>query len=168
MEIRFAFKRNCYLAETRRALLFAAVFALVGSLVCFCSGGIHIYSMLLLPRFALGKGISILLWTVVHILAGISLEILISSCARRCNKKIRAVTLVCLAVITGYICIPLFFAMNAFFIAFIVFILVASITLSAIKILIRLCPLSAFLLLPYFIWSFYCAVLTFCVMLLNL
>lgn len=167
MEIRFNFKRDCYLIDLRRALLFSLVFVGVGMLTCFLSGGTHIYTLLLLPRFAPRLGLCVIIWTLMHVLVAFALETLLSSCKFRCNKKMRAVVLICTSLVVGYMWMPLFFGMNAFLLSLVVCAVCAVITFSALKTVIKLCPLSALLIGIYFVYLIYCVVLTFCVMILN-
>ena len=167
MEIRFNFRRDCYLIDLRRVFLFSLLFVGAGMLVCFLSGGANLYTLLLLPRFAPRLGICVIVWTLMHILIATALETLISSCKFRCNNKMKALLLICTAIIVGYMWMPLFFGMNAFVFSLAVSVLCAFITFLALKTLVRLCPLSALLIGIYLIYLVYCALFTFCVMILN-
>lgn len=167
MEIRFNFRRDCYLIDLRRALLFSLIFIGVGMLTCFLSGGMHVYTFLMLPAFAPRLGLCVIIWTVMHIIVALALEILLSSCKLRCNSKMKALVLICTALVVGYMWMPLFLGMNAFLLSLAVCIVCALIVFCALKTLIRLCPFSALLVGIYFVYIVACATLTFCVMILN-
>jgi len=153
--------------DLRRALIFALAFVGVGVLCCFFSGGVHVYNLLVLPRLAPNLAFCVILWIAVHIMLSIALETFISSCRYSCTKRAKAVLFIFLSVVIGYMWMPLFFGMNAFLLAFGICVLCAFFTFSALKILIKLCPLSALLVAIYFLYLVGMIFLTFCVMILN-
>ncbi len=167
MKIRFDFKKECYCIDLGRAIIFSAIFLCVGMFVCFCTGGLHIYSVLLLPRFALRQATLVVLQTVVYLLAGFTLEIILSSCRGRYKRKGDAITFLVLALILGYMWFPLFCGLNAFFLSFIVCCAASIFLFVSLKKVMRICQPAGLLLLILFLWNLYFTTVNFCIFIIN-
>ncbi len=167
MNIRFDFKRECYCIDLRRAIIFSAALVGAWALVCFFIGEMQIYSLLLLPRFAMRLSICSVFWIVGFVFIGFALEIILSSCRGKDRKKINAITSLVLTAIVGYMWFPLFFGLNAFFLAFVACVLTCALAFVTFKRLLCLCPPSAFLIGLHFLWCVYFAVVNFCIFILN-
>lgn len=165
MKIRFDFKKECYCIDLTRAIIFSAIFLALGMLVCFCGGNTYIYTMLLLPNFAVGRGVFVVLWTLFYIAFGFTLEIIFATrCALRREKLI---TLFVLTVLAGYLWFPLFFGANAFFLAFLLCTVTSVMAFITLKKFLRANKLVSVIMGAYFVWLVYCCVLNFCICILN-
>jgi tryptophan-rich sensory protein len=132
---------------------------------CLCGGGTHIYTVLLLPNFAVGRGVFVVLWTLFYIAFGFTLEIILSTrCVLRREKLI---TLYVFTVLLGYLWFPLFFGANAFFLAFVLCVIISVMTFITFKKFLRINKLVATVLGVYFAWLIYACVLNFCICILN-
>ena len=165
MKIRFDFKKECYCIDLTRAIIFAAIFLALGMFTCFCGGGTHIYTVLLLPNFAVGRGVFVVLWTLFYIAFGFALEIILST---RCVfRREKLITLYVFTVLLGYLWFPLFFGANAFFLAFVLCVIISVMTFITFKKFLRINKLVATVLGVYFAWLIYACVLNFCICILN-
>ncbi|MBE6607992.1 MAG: tryptophan-rich sensory protein [Ruminococcaceae bacterium] len=165
MKIRFDFKKECYCIDLKRAIIFSAMFLAVGMLTAFCSGSTYIYITLLLPNFALGRGVFVVLWTLFYITFGFTLEIILST---RC--VLHKEKLVCLFIFTvalGYLWFPFFFGANAFFLSFLICVMISVMTFVTLKKFLRINKLVSVIMGVYFVWLLYCCALNFCICLLN-
>ena len=165
MKIRFDFKKECYCIDLMRAIIFSAVFLGIGMLVCLCVGSTHIYTMLLLPRFAVGRGMLVILWTLFYIMFGFAFEIILSIRRNSCREK--ALFFFLLTVGLGYLWFPIFFSANAFFISFLLCLLISILAFVTMKKLVRSSRLASIVMGVYFAWMIYCCTLNFCVCILN-
>ena len=165
MKIRFDFKKECYCIDLTRAIIFAAIFLALGMFTCFCGGGTHIYTVLLLPNFAVGRGVFVVLWTLFYIAFGFTLEIILST---RCVfRREKLITLYVFTVLLGYLWFPLFFGANAFFLAFVLCVIISVMTFITFKKFLRINKLVATVMGVYFAWLIYACVLNFCICILN-
>ena len=165
MRIRFDFKKECYCIDLTRAIIFSAVFLALGMLTCLCGGSTHIYTILLLPNFAVSRGVFVILSTLFYIAFGFTLEIILST---RCVfRREKLITLYILTVLLGYLWFPLFFGANAFFLAFVLCVIISVMTFITFKKFLRINKLVATVLGVYFAWLVYACILNFCVCILN-
>ncbi len=165
MKIRFDFKKECYCFDLTRAIIFSAVFLGIGMLVCLCGGSTHIYTVLLLPRFAVGRGMFVVLWTLFYIMFGFALEIILST--RHNSRREKALCFFLLTVGLGYLWFPFFFGANAFFISFLLCLLISIMAFVTLKKLARINRLAAIVMGVYLAWLIYCCALNFCICILN-
>lgn len=165
MKIRFDFKKECYHIDLTRAIIFSAVFLALGMLVCLCGGSTYIYTMLLLPNFAVGRGVFVVLWTLFYITFGFTLEIIL---ATRCVfRREKLITLFVFTVLLGYLWFPIFFGANAFLLAFLLCVIISVMAFITLKKFLRVNKLVSIIMGVYFLWLLYCCALNFCICILN-
>ena len=121
--------------------------------------------MLLLPKFAVGRGVFVVLWTLLYIAFGFTLEIIL---ATRCVfHREKLITLFVFTIFLGYLWFPLFFGANAFFLAFLVCVLISVMAFITLKKFVRINKLVSTVMSVYFVWLLYMCVLNFCICILN-
>ena len=167
MNINFRLRKECYCIDLRRALVFSGIILLLGMLVRFCSGDTHIYTLLLLPRFAPNIGGYIILGTLFYILMGFALELFISNAPCFSREKFISVSMCICAILLSYLRHFFFFWANAFFLSFIVALVTCIILAFALLRMTRLCFPSAVIVLLYLVWNVYIGFVNFCIFLLN-
>jgi tryptophan-rich sensory protein len=165
MKIRFDIRKECYCFDLTRAVIFSAVFVAVAMLVGLFGGSTHTYTCLLLPRFALGRGLFVIFWTLFYISFGFALEIILS--VNRCAHREKAIYCFLIAVAAGYLWFPLFFGMSAFFFSFLLCIFVSILAFVSLKKLVRVNRFASIVMGIYFVWLVYCSALNFCIWILN-
>lgn len=167
MKIRFDFKKECYCIDLIRAIIFSGIFLVAEMIVCFCAGGLHIYSLLILPRFALRQASLVIFQMLVHLLAGFTLEIILSSCRGRHQKKVDALTFFVLALILGYMWFPVFCGLNAFFLSFVICTAATVFSFMSFKKIHRICQPAGILVMLLFLWNLYFTTVNFCIFIIN-
>ena len=161
-------KREIRYANAGNILICIAV-----SLLCclisqlFCKG-MRFYYQMLLPVFAPSAAVFCIIRILMFALSGFATG-LVSGNTDKCRKKKRKVGLVVyiLLLICASVWCPLTFGGCYFILGFILSLAVLILAFAVMRIYVKVSLISGFSMLVFLLWSLYCAVLAFCILLLN-
>ena len=168
MKIVMNLKREIKYASAANILVFIAI-----SLLCclvsqlFCRN-MRYYYQILLPAFALSAGGFCFLRMLMFALSGFAAG-LVSGNTDKCRKKKKTLGLIVYALLL--ICVsvwcPLTFGGCCFILGFILSLGVVALSFAVMRIYVKVSLIAGFSMLVFLLWSIYCSVLAFCILLLN-
>ena len=123
------------------------------------------YKNLIKPKFLPQKIIFKIVWPILYILMFISLIILIFTKTEK--SKIPSITIFIIQLLLNILWPIIFFRNKSIQISFIISIILTVTVLLMIKIFFEINPMSAYLNIPYFLWTVFACILMFFIYIKN-
>ena len=168
MRVVLNLKREIKSADIKNLLICIAV-AVVASVITYIfTGGLRVYYQLLIPNFFLPLGIYTVIRLLMFAVAGVALGLIIGNCDT-CRKKVKITGIVLFAVLM-VLCIlrsALLFSHAALITGFILSLAILVVNFFVMRYFVKISIISGFLMLLFFLWNTYCALVSFCLMILN-
>ncbi len=162
-------KRELRCSDLKYALIFSVVNISLGIISAFLGGSPFIYRVLLLPRFAPPAFVFVLIWSIIYIALGFAAGLVYPGC--RCSKsgkhRIGLLFSYFALIFLLFLWYPLFFGAGLFFLALIDAALIILCTFFTVKCFYKINFISALIMSAVLLWTIFCFVLNFCVIILN-
>ncbi len=141
----------------------------VGSLAGYCSGATNGYDGINMPSFALPEQTYSIVWTILYVMIGWSLYLVVSYVPKNSvEQKIKTAALIMWGVQFALNLLwPFIFFNVDFSIAFVINVAMTAATSSLTSLCFFVRPLSAVMLIPYWLWLFFASYQTLMIITLN-